>query len=71
MENNTYISLQQRILQFNGFSRHRETFVTRISFFQGLLGSYLRHCSSPQDPLKDQKVRIEELIVHADSSVIY
>lgn len=71
MENTIYISLLQRILQFNGFSRRRETFVTRISFFQKLLGSSSRHCSSLQDPWKDQKVRIEEPVDHADCSVIY
>ena len=66
-----YISLLQRILKFNGFFRRRETFATRISFFQKPLGSYLRHCFSPQDPWKDQKVRIEEPAAHADYSVIY
>jgi hypothetical protein len=71
MENIIYISLLQRILKFNDFCRRRETFVTRISFFQKLLGSHSRHCSFPQDPWKDQKVRIEELVAHADYSVIY
>ena len=71
MENVIYISLLQRILKFNDFSRRRETFVTRISFFQKPLGSYSLRCSFRQDPWKDQKVRIEEPDDHADCSVIY
>mgnify|MGYP004315393027 FL=1 len=71
MENVIYISLLQRVLKFNGFFRRRETFATRISFFQKPLGSYSLHCSFPQDPWKDQKVRIEEPVAHADCSVIY